>query len=104
MEQCCGALAVEIFPGEQECTTISAPILPRVMELTLAYAEMCSFLIMEECCGPRAEEIIPGKNCDYSIYLAKSARALSEHAQRCSYLIMEQSCGPLAVENFPGKH
>jgi hypothetical protein len=65
---------------------------------------MCSFVIMEQCCGPRAVEIIPGKYCDYSIYLAKSARPQSEHAQRCSFMIMEQSFGPLAVEMFPGKH
>jgi hypothetical protein len=28
MEQCCGTLAVEIVPGKQENTAISAPILP----------------------------------------------------------------------------
>jgi hypothetical protein len=59
---------------------------------------------MEQCCGPLAVEFIPGNNCEYSIYLAKSARAQSEYAQRCSFLIMEQSCGPLAVEMIPGKY
>jgi hypothetical protein len=30
---------------------------------------------MEECCGPLAVEMVPGKNCDFSTYLAKRARA-----------------------------
>jgi hypothetical protein len=59
---------------------------------------------MEECCGPMAVEIIPGKNCDFSTYLAKRARAQSEHAQRCCFLIMEQSYGPFAIKIIPRKH
>jgi hypothetical protein len=35
-------------------------------ELSLAHAQMCSFLIMEQCCGPLAVEIFPRKNCDFS--------------------------------------
>jgi hypothetical protein len=77
MEQCCGPLAVEIFPGEQECTAISAPILPRVRELSLAHAQMCIFLIMEQSCGPLSVVMIPGKHCDFSTYLAKRAGAQS---------------------------
>jgi hypothetical protein len=65
---------------------------------------MCNFVIMEQCCGPLTVQIIPGKYCDYSIYLAKSAGAQSEHAQKCNFLIMEQRCGPMSVEMIPGKH
>jgi hypothetical protein len=59
---------------------------------------------MEQCSGPLAVEIIKGKHCDFSTYLAKRARAQSEHAQRPSYLTMEQCCGPLAVGIVQGKH
>jgi hypothetical protein len=98
-------LAVEIIPGKQENTAISAPNLPRERELNLLHAQRCSFLIMENCCGHLAVEIISGKHCDFSTYLAKRARAQSGVcAKRCIFPIMEQSCGPLAVENFfPGK-
>jgi hypothetical protein len=78
MEQCCGPLAVETFPGKQESTAISAPILPRVRELSLALAQCCSFLIMEQSCGPLAVDIMSGKHCDFSTYFAKRARAQSD--------------------------
>jgi hypothetical protein len=74
MEQCCGPLAVEIFPGKQESPAISAPILPREQELGLSHAQWCNFLIMEQCCGQLAVEMIPGKHRDFSTYLAKRAR------------------------------
>jgi hypothetical protein len=61
-------LAVEMVPGN---TAISAPILPRERELSLAHAQRCSFLIKEKSCGPLAVEIIPGKHCDFSTYFAK---------------------------------
>jgi hypothetical protein len=32
---------------------------------------------MVQCCGPLAAEKIPGKNCDFSTYLTKRARAQS---------------------------
>jgi hypothetical protein len=56
---------------------ISAPILPRERELSLAHAQSCSFLIMEQCCGLLAEEYFPGKHCDFRTYLAKRARTQS---------------------------
>jgi hypothetical protein len=77
LEQSCGPLAVEIFPGKQENTAISANILPRVRELSLAHAQRCSFLIIKECFGPKAVEIILGKHCDFSTYLAKRTRGQS---------------------------
>jgi hypothetical protein len=77
MEQCCDPLAVEMFPGKQESTAISALILPRERELSLAPAQRCSFQIMEQICGPLAVEMIPRIQCDFSTYLAKSARAQS---------------------------
>jgi hypothetical protein len=77
MEQSCVPLAAEMVPGTQEVTSISAPILPRERDLSLAHAQMCSFLIMEECCGQQAVEIFPGKHCDFSTYLAKRAGAQS---------------------------
>jgi hypothetical protein len=74
MEQCCGPVAIEIFQGNTE---ISAPILPREREISLAHAQRCSFLFMEQCCAHLAVEIIPGKNCDFSMYLTKRARTQS---------------------------
>jgi hypothetical protein len=74
MEQCCGALAVEIVP---EITVIPAHILPRERELSLEHVRRCIFLIMELRCGPLTLEIIPGKPCDFSTILAKRARAQS---------------------------
>jgi hypothetical protein len=56
---------------------ISAPIWPRERELSLAHAQMCSFLIMDQSCGPLAVEIVQGKHCDFSTYLAKRARVQS---------------------------
>jgi hypothetical protein len=78
MVQSCGPRAVEIVPGKQESTAISAPILPRERELSSTHAQRCSFLIMEQRCGPLSVEIFPGKHCDFSSYLANSARAQSD--------------------------
>jgi hypothetical protein len=39
MEQRCGLLSVEIYPGMQESTAISAPILSRERELCFAHAQ-----------------------------------------------------------------
>jgi hypothetical protein len=77
MEQSCGLLGVGIFPGKQESTAISAPNLPREQVLCLAHAQRCICLITEQCGGPLEVEIVPGKHCDFSTYLAKSARAQS---------------------------
>jgi hypothetical protein len=102
MEQFSGPLAVEMIPGKQESTAISAPILPRGGELSLFHAQRCSFLIMEHCCGPLAVEFFPGKHCDFSTYLTKSRELSLAHALRFNFLIMEQCCGPLAVKFVPG--
>jgi hypothetical protein len=56
---------------------ISAPILPRERDLSLAHAQICTFLIMEQSCVPLAVEFVPGKHCDFRTYLAKRARAQS---------------------------
>jgi hypothetical protein len=64
-------MAVEMFPGKQESTAISAPILPSERELSLAHAQSCIFLIMEQCCVPLAVEMIPGKHSDFSNYVGK---------------------------------
>jgi hypothetical protein len=56
-----------------ENNVISAPILPRERAISLAHAQMCSFLSMEHSCGPLAVEIVPGKHCDFSTYLAMRA-------------------------------
>jgi hypothetical protein len=77
MEQCCGPLAVEIVPGNQESTAISAPILRRERDLSLSHAQKRTFLIMELCCGPLTIEFLPRKHCDFSTYLAKRARSQS---------------------------
>jgi hypothetical protein len=77
MEQCFGTLALEMFPGNQEKTAISASILPREREVSLEHAQSCSFLIMDQSSGPLSVEIVPGKHCHFSTYLAKRARAMS---------------------------
>jgi hypothetical protein len=77
MEQCYSPLAVEIILGKQESTAISAPILPRMRELSLEHAQRCTLLIMEQCYGPLAVEIVPSNHCDFSTFLAKRARAQS---------------------------
>jgi hypothetical protein len=77
MEQCSGPLAVETLPGKHESTAISAPILPRVREFSLAHAKKCSFLVLEQCSSHLAVEIVPGNHCDFSTYLTKKARAQS---------------------------
>jgi hypothetical protein len=63
-----------IVPGN---TAISAPILIRVRELSLAHEQRCSFLIMDQISGPLAVEKFPGKHCVFSTYLAKRTRAPS---------------------------
>jgi hypothetical protein len=77
-----------MFQESRKNTAISAFILPRERELSLAHVQRCNFLIMEECCVPMAVEIIPGNICDFSTYLSTRTRAQFEHAQRCSFLIM----------------
>jgi hypothetical protein len=77
MVQNCGPRAVKMVPGKQEITAISAPILPREGELSLAHVQSCSFMIMEQCCGPQAIEMIPGNHCYFITYLAKRTRAQS---------------------------
>jgi hypothetical protein len=86
-----------LFQESRKNTEISALILPRERELSLAHVQSGSFLIMEQCCGPMLVEIIPGNISDFSTYIAKRTRAQFEHAQRCSFLIMEKSNVPLAV-------
>jgi hypothetical protein len=81
MVQSCVPRAVGMVPGKQGSTAISAPILPRERELSLEHAQRSSFVIMEQCCGSLAVEMIPGKHCDFSNYLAKSARA---HSGTCA--------------------
>jgi hypothetical protein len=83
MEQCSGPLAVEIVPGD---TAISAHILPRERELSLAHAQRCSFLIMQQCSGPLAVEVVPGKQSDFSTYLAKTARVQSGACSEVQFL------------------
>jgi hypothetical protein len=74
MEQCCGHLQWKLF---LEITAISAPILPRERELSLAHAQRSNYLIMEHRSGPLAEDIVPRKHCDFSTYLPKRERAPS---------------------------
>jgi hypothetical protein len=64
----------EMVPGN---TAISAPILPREREISLAHAQRCRFLIMEQYCGHLAVEFIPGNHCDFRTYLTKRARTKS---------------------------
>jgi hypothetical protein len=63
--------------GFQESPAISASILQRERELSLAHEPRCRFLIMEYISGPLAVEMAPGKHCDLSTYIAKRARAQS---------------------------
>jgi hypothetical protein len=91
----------------QESTAISAIILPRERELSLALAHMCIFLNMEQFSGPQAVEIIPGKQestAISSLILPRERELNLAHGQKCNFLIMEQRCSPLAVEIFPGNH
>jgi hypothetical protein len=59
MEQCCGSLVVERVPGN---TAISALILQRERELSLAHGQWCRILIMKQRFGPLAFEIVKGKH------------------------------------------
>jgi hypothetical protein len=74
LEQSCGPLAVEIFPGN---TAISTTILPRQRELSLAHAQRCCFLILEQSSGPLGVEMVPGKHCDFIRKIGKCTRAHS---------------------------
>jgi hypothetical protein len=103
MGQSSGPLAVEMF---QEITVISAPILQRERELSLAHAQRCIFLIMEQCSGPLPLEMVPVEQERTAISapnLPRERKLVLAHAQRCSFLIMEQCCGPLTVEIVAGK-
>jgi hypothetical protein len=104
MEQCCGILAVEIVPGKQESTVISAPILARERELSLAHAQMCTLLIMEQYCVPLAVEYFHESTAISVPILTREREIILAHAQRCIFLIMEQCCGPLTVDVVPGEH
>jgi hypothetical protein len=84
-------------------TGISANILPREREVSLAHVQRCSFLIMEQCSGPLAVEIVPGYTAISAPMLPREREISLEHEQRCSLLIMDQCCCPLAVEFVPGE-
>jgi hypothetical protein len=56
---------------------ISATLLPRERELSLAHAQRCIFLITEQSCSPLVVDMVPGKQCDFITYLAKRTRAQS---------------------------
>jgi hypothetical protein len=99
MEQCCGPLAVEIFPGN---TSISVHILPRDREISLAHAQRCSFLIMEESCDPLSVEFTTGKHYDFSNNLAKRARAQSCACAEVQFPDYGTVLLSLAVQMFPG--
>jgi hypothetical protein len=104
MEQSCGPLAVEIFPGNTE---FSAPILPREREISLAHEQRSSFLIMEQCCGPLAVEIVPGKHCNFSTYFTKRARAqygACPEVQFPNYGTVLWSTGSRNFSRKAGKH
>jgi hypothetical protein len=103
MEQGCVPLAVEMVPGKQESTAISAPILPRERVLSLEKAQRCSFLIMEQSSGPLAVEIFPRSTAISAFILSRKRELSLTLAKRCCFLIMEQCCGPLAVEIFSRK-
>jgi hypothetical protein len=100
MEQIFGPRQWKLF---QESTAISAPILPREREISLAHAQRCSFLIMEQCCGPLAVEIVPGKHCDFRTYLGKGARAQSGANAEVQFSDYGSDLWPLAVKMFPGQ-
>jgi hypothetical protein len=61
----------------QESTAISATLLPRERELSLAHAQRCRFLITDQSCGTLAVGSVTGKHCNFSKYLAKRAQAQS---------------------------
>jgi hypothetical protein len=72
MAQSSGQMAVELVSRN---TAISAPILPREREFSLAHGQRCSFLIIKQGSSPLAVELVLGKHGDFSTYLAKRARA-----------------------------
>jgi hypothetical protein len=73
MEECCGPLAVEIFPGENCDYNIN---LAKSARAQSEHAQRCSFLIMEQCCGLLAVEMIPRKHCSFSIYYQETERSV----------------------------
>jgi hypothetical protein len=100
MEQCCGRLAVEIVPGN---IAISAPILPRERELSLAHAQRCSFLIMEQRFVSLAIKFFKESTAISEPTLPRVRELTLSYAHRCS-LIMGQCYVPLSVELVQGKH
>jgi hypothetical protein len=87
-----------------ESTSISALMLPRERELSLAHWQRYRFLIMEQCCLPLEVEMIPGKHCDFITYLAKRARAQSGACAEVQFPDYGTELYSLAVEMVPGKH
>jgi hypothetical protein len=59
---------------------------------------------MEQCCGPLGVESFPGKHCDFSTYLAKSARAHSGACSEVKFPNYGTELWSLAVELVPSKH
>jgi hypothetical protein len=103
MEQCCGPLAVEFVPGKQENSAISAPILPRGRELSLAHAQRGNFLITEQCYGPLAVEMFPVNHYDFSTNLAQRARTKYGSCADVQFHDYGTVLWSLAVEMVPGK-
>jgi hypothetical protein len=101
MEESCGPLAIEIFPGKH--CDFSSYFAKRARAHNGACAEV-QFPDYGTVLWSPVSRNCSKKHCDFSTYLAKKSRAQSGALQRCSFLIMEQCCGPLVVENFPAKH
>jgi hypothetical protein len=101
MEQSCGPLAVEMFPGKHWVFRTYLAKRARAQSGACAEVQFPDYGSVLWASGSRngSRKALGFQHISYQ------ERELSlEHAQKCSFLIMEQSCGPLAVETIPGKH
>jgi hypothetical protein len=79
MEQCSVPLALENVPGN---IAISAPILPRERELSLAHAQKCIFLFMEKSYRLWKKNFIQVSTAISAIILPRERELSLGHAQR----------------------
>jgi hypothetical protein len=101
MEQCCGPLEVEIFPGKH--CDFSTYLEKRARAQSDACADV-QFPDYGTELWSLAVEMIPGNHCYFITNLAKRARVQSGACAEVKFPDYGMRSGPLAVEMVPEKH
>jgi hypothetical protein len=102
MEQCCGPLAVENFPGKHSDFSTYVAKRARAQSGACAEVQISDYGTVLWSPGSRNFSRKAGNTVISAPILPRERELCLVHAQKCSFLIMEQCCGYLAEEIVPG--